>query len=217
MAAPCGICGATRSTKRIGVFWFCRDHQVDYSASPDALAAQLENAHREIAEQRAEIRTYASIPSIGANAKALHESGRRSESDWALLTRLASALLLAGVVQDAHSSSALHDGPATMSLRENSRPAPGSSTHPARKRANELRGEIRAALDRWDQAVDLRFGRPPKPGDEIPTVRCRVSQCPARDVSVKAWRRIRGGRTIYAERCSSCGTPYPPIEQEEAS
>lgn len=216
MAESCGICGATRGVKRVNGFPFCSEHRVDYSASANVLAQQLENAHQDLARVRSELRVLQSLPDIRQGAATLHAHGPRTgEDDYSLLQRLSGALLLAQVAENAHSSSALHDGPATTDLRDNSRPSPGSSTHPARKRANELRSQIRKALDIWDQAVELRFAKPKRPHDDIPKVRCRVHDCPARDVWVPYWRILRGGRKLWIERCATCGTLYQPPPEEK--
>lgn len=193
------------------------DLKVDYSASPTALAIQLESAHQRITDLEASNRAYKARLAVTTGTAADPHAGDPSKSLQVLLERLAAALQLAGVAELAHATGAIHDGPPSRSLRDNERPIPGSGTNPPRARARELRSDILDALGRFEWASENGWFRKPNPDAAIPRVRCGVRECPARDVTVKAWRRIRGGRTIYNEKCSSCGTPYSPARASSAS
>lgn len=193
------------------------DLKVDYSGSPTALAIQLESAHQRITDLEASNRAYRARLEVTTGTAADPHAGDPAKSLQVLLERMAAALQLAGVAELAHAAGAIHDGPPTRSLRDTERPMPGSGTNPPRARARELRSDILDALGRFEWASENGWFRKPNPDAAIPRVRCGVRACPARDLPVKAWRRIRGGRTIYTERCSSCGTPFPPANPDSSA
>lgn len=171
--------------------------KVELNAS--ALATQLENAHTKIADLEAELRS--------ARALDDHLHRDRTTDDPALLTRVAAALLLANEAEKAIQANAIDTQGRVMRTQTSGFRSPGAGTYLARKHVKTLRKQMVEVVERFELAAE--HGWQPPRSEKVPTVRCRIRGCPAEGVTVPAWRRVRGGKRIDAERCQSCGTPYP--------
>lgn len=190
-----------------------RGEKIDTTASATALAHQLENRHQELNTLHARVRAYQARLNVRSGTEHRPHQHDPHGKAQEVLEHLASALLLADLAVEALSGTPLNER--TGSGGSNfDRAVPGAGTNLARARARELRDAVTEALDRFDWSSENGWRRKPKEESTIPEVRCRTQACPARDVWVKAWRVIRGGRTIYHQVCSSCGTPYPPTESQ---
>lgn len=187
--------------------------KVDYTASSDALARQLDKAYQTITDLEARLRAYRARLGIADGTEAAPHRGDPSQKTQVLLERLAGALQLASVAELAHATTPIHDGPPTIGLRDNARPAPGSSTHPARLRAYELRGAVVDALGRYDWAAENGWRRKPREDSDVPVVRCGNRLCAAYGLTEKVWERRRGGKMIYRQVCSTCAQPYPKADE----
>lgn len=164
-----------------------------------ALAQQLENAQRKIADLESELRSATALDEY------LYRD--RSTDDPALLVRIAGALLLANEAEKAIQANAVDSQGRVMRTQTTGFRSPGASTYQARKYVRSLRKQLVEVVERFERAAE--HGWQPPRSEKVPTVRCRIRGCPAEGVNVPAWRRVRGGKRIDAERCASCGTPYP--------
>jgi hypothetical protein len=182
--------------------------KVDTTASATSLAQQLDKANGRISDLEATLRAYRARLDIKAGTEKHPHRGDPDKNTQVILERMAAALQLASVAELAHQTGAIHDGPPATGLRDIGRPMPGSGTHPARSRANDLRNDITDALGRFEWASENVWRRKPPPDRGVPQVRCGNRDCAAYDIHEDAWRRIRGGKTIYREVCPTCGTPY---------
>lgn len=127
--------------------------------------------------------------------------------DHRRLVKVARALMLAAKAADPVTAVNLSDGPGRISQSDTT-PDPGAATKAPRHHAARLRSQVDDAVETWETAVDHHF-QPPK-RTKVPKVACEKADCPSRGLRVPAWRQIKGGRTVYHERCTSCGTPYTP-------
>lgn len=181
--------------------------------SLEALAQQRTRDRKKINDLEARLAAYRARLNITAGDEANPHRNDPEASDQELLEHLAAALHLARIAELAHTGKALHDGPPTTDLRDNARPLPGSATSRIRYRTADLRRDIREAIGAFDWASANEWKRKPSPDAHIPRLRCGNRDCAARGVHVKAWYTIRGGKTIYRERCATCGQPYPQPEE----
>lgn len=133
--------------------------------------------------------------------EALSVENRMGESPVSLLAEIAEALVVAHRAAHPLQGRALDPNRVTHSRTP---PDPGSSTRAARRAQRELHRHLRDGILTYDAARQRDFHPDP---DAPPRVRCRSSNCPAADDRVSAWKQVRGGRRIYAEKCRSCGGP----------
>lgn len=173
----------------------CIDH-ADILSAP-SLARQLAQSRKEVAELRKKL------------AVADAES-RLTERNHDLLVRLVANLLDGQDASGALVSVGASEG--SSDLRRTDQPTPGGSTRLARRAVRDLRSGIEAACDSFETAMEHDW-KPPRIDDGVPRLRCNRRDCAARDVTVKAWRTIRGGRRIYVEHCATCGGPMALPEE----
>lgn len=175
----------------------CIDH-ADILSAP-SLARQLAQARKDNSELRKKLAI------SGAES-------RLSERNHDLLVRLVANLLdgqdASGVLVSVGASES-----SSGDLRRTDQPSPGASTRLARRAVRELRTAIAEACDTFENAMEHDW-KPPRVDDGVPRLRCNRRDCAARDVTVKAWRTIRGGRRIYVEHCATCGGPMALPEEE---
>lgn len=186
----------------------CIDHH-PHGLSGPSLAKQLQAARDDIADLEAELRA--------TRAVVVTERMEKNSTDFSLLEEIARVLADAHQVERALTGAAVSgtDGRPTV-RRRNDYPQPGSSTAGARRATRDLRRDLRRAVQTFESAKQREWKRPAT-DEQPPKLRCGVRGCPARDVEVPAWRRIRGGRLIVKTHCEACGTPLPGAEQTDAS
>lgn len=171
----------------------CIDHAEILSAP--SLARQLAQSREEVAVLRRRLAV------AEAAVRAIDDD--RLRRDWDVLERAAGAVLAASEASGALVSVGASDGSSGSQLRRTDQPSPGGSTRLARKARRRLLDAITEACVEFESAMENDWRRPRV--DDVPMLRCGTRGCPSRDVNVKAYRTIRGGRRIYAEHCVSCG------------
>lgn len=187
-ASRCRHKGCTRPIFEEGR---CVDHAP--LLAPNILATQLGEARQRIRNLEAELR----IAETEAATHGIHLTWRTDELLLDVVKLLNAGHEASGALVTAAADTGRISG-------SKSQPTPGGSTKLARRRVREFRHAIAEACTTFETVMENEWHRP-RVDDGIPTVRCHNRACRARDVSVKAWREIRGGRRIYAEHCFSCG------------
>lgn len=178
-------------------------HCERHAMSAAALADQLKRANGRVGTLGREL----------AACRALLRTSQVGRDDWDILDRVAGVLITAAAASGALTSSGGFDptGRSPKVRRRNDQPTPGAAQGAARASRRRLIAALVAACEAFDSEMENGWRRP---DDGVPRVSCYRQDCASRNLKVRAWRTIRGGRRVYAERCQSCGGPLARHDED---